>query len=477
MTFVLFVIRFGMEESLQNTVPMAAELPTISVLVLNYNGLEHLEPCFRSLQELEYPADKLEFVLIDNASRDGSVEFMQAHFPAVKIVRHPENYGFSKGNNLGAREASGQLVAFLNNDMRVDRRWLIELVQPLLRDPGVVCAASKILSWDGRQIDYAGSGMNILGYGYQEGWGEPPTAHSEEKFILAPCGGAMLVDRRVFLQSGGFDEEFFAFYEDLDLGWRLWVLGYQVVYAPRAITYHVHHGWWGKAPGEKMAVLYQRNAFSSLVKNYDDQNLGQVLPVALLLFLRRAFLATGVDPSPFRPEPQAVAPHLHAEIPHPDTEAASSLPAPALSTAPQIYGSVYYFRETWRTLRQEGLVRLWRKAIAEVRRRWPRCVRLRKQRQARPGHVFVASRAISHLIAADDLVQGLDLLMQKRRTIQSRRGRPDREIIPIFRWPLASDNPNPHYMQTMDDLITASGLRDSLECEGERDEAGADHQR
>src|SRR3989304_583277 len=78
---------------------MQEGLPAISVLVLNFNGLKHLEPCFSSLQQLEYPADKLELILVDNHSSDGSVEFMQTHFPGVKIIRHPQNYGFSKGNN------------------------------------------------------------------------------------------------------------------------------------------------------------------------------------------------------------------------------------------------------------------------------------------------------------------------------------------------------------------------------------------
>jgi GT2 family glycosyltransferase len=230
---------------------------------------------------LRYPADRLELMLVDNASADGSFQFIAARFPQVTVVNNPDNYGFARGNNEGARLARGQLVAFLNPDMRVEPNWLAELVASLQRDPSVVCAASKILSWNGQHIDFAGSSANFLGYGYQEGWGEPSRSQSSEKLILAPCGGAMMINRQVFLDSGGFDEDYFAFYEDLDLGWRLWLMGYQVAYVPRAVAYHVHHGSWDQVPNAKISVLYQRNAMSTLVKNYDDENLKRVLPCTL----------------------------------------------------------------------------------------------------------------------------------------------------------------------------------------------------
>lgn len=444
------------------------ELPTVSVLVLNYNGLQHLERCFSSLQQLEYPAEKLELILVDNHSSDGSVEFMRAQFPTVKTICHTENFGFSKGNNLGAAQARGQLVAFLNNDMRVDPRWLIELVQPLLRAPGVVSAGSKILSWDGQYIDYGGSAASFMGFGYQEGWQEPPTAHDEAKLILAPCGGAMLVDRQVFLDSGGFDEDYFAFYEDLDLGWRLWVMGYQAAYAPRAITYHVHHGWWGQVPNAKVSLLYQRNAFSTMFKNYSDENLRRVLPMALLLYLRRTYLVTELDASHLRSESPAIAPHLHAETPHADPLPVS----PGSSTAEPVYDGAYYLQETWRTLRRDGPARLVRKAAAELQRRWrnrPRrlfSVKRRAPQQARPGYSVVNRRAISHLIAADDLVRDWEHLMQKRQAVQRRRRRTDQEIFKLFGQPFHTEYSNPHYVQTLNDLADAGELHSLFEQEG-----------
>ncbi|HXV97794.1 MAG TPA: glycosyltransferase family 2 protein, partial [Anaerolineae bacterium] len=228
------------------------KLPFVSVIVLNYNTCEHLETCFRSLQQLIYPTDKLELILVDNASTDQSVAYVQTHFASVKLIVNDKNYGFSQGNNIGAAKAAGELIAFLNPDMRVDPRWLIELVKLLLEDTEVAAIGSKILNWDGQQIDFAGGAANFYGYGYQTGRGQEASADFDQVMpTLFACGGAMVIRRQLFLEVGGFDEDFFAYYEDLDLGWRLWVLGYKVFLAPASITYHHHHGAWKKVADEK----------------------------------------------------------------------------------------------------------------------------------------------------------------------------------------------------------------------------------
>src|SRR5436190_2997233 len=108
------------------------KLPTVSVVVLNYNGLKHLDTCFLSLGALEYPKDRLELILTDNGSSDGSVEFMRKRFPQVRVVETGGNLGFAAGNNFGVERATGQYVAFLNNDTRVEPDWLSELVKTLV---------------------------------------------------------------------------------------------------------------------------------------------------------------------------------------------------------------------------------------------------------------------------------------------------------------------------------------------------------
>lgn len=263
---------------------MQSTLPTVSVIVLNYNGRQHLADCFGSLLDLDYPEGKLELMLVDNASTDDSVEYIQTHYPQVRIVRSKENVGFGSGNNLGAREATGQCVVFLNNDMWVHPQFVQGLVEAIQSDPAVVCAGAKILNWDGSRFDFAGAAAHFAGYAYQVGMGEPfsPDRFTEIQPILFACGGAMMVDRQVFLDIGGFDDNYFIYYEDLDLGWRLWVLGYKVVFAPNAIVRHRHHGTMDSFSDYRKRVLYKRNALYSVFKNYDDENLSRVLPAVLL---------------------------------------------------------------------------------------------------------------------------------------------------------------------------------------------------
>jgi GT2 family glycosyltransferase len=259
-------------------------LPVVTVIVLNYNGLHHLQACFASLARLEYPADRLELMLVDNASTDGSVDYVQTNYPHSTIIRNASNLGFAPANNRGAREARGQFVVFLNNDMVVEPGFVKGIVEALQTHPQAVCAGAKILNWDGTQFDFAGAAAHFIGYAYQVDLGKPFDAakHAEVKPILYACGGAMLIDRQVFLDVGGFDEDYFIYYEDLDLGWRLWVLGHEVVFAPNAVAKHRHHGTMDGFSNYRKRVLYQRNVLSSALKNYDDVNMPRVMAAALL---------------------------------------------------------------------------------------------------------------------------------------------------------------------------------------------------
>jgi GT2 family glycosyltransferase len=259
-------------------------LPSVTIIVLNYNGLHHLQTCFASLAEVDYPTEQLELMLVDNASTDGSVAFVQSHYPQVNIVQNETNLGFAPANNRGAREARGQYVVFLNNDMVVEPEFLRGLIEAIASMPGAVCAGAKILNWDGTQFDFGGAASHFAGYAYQIGLGKP---YSDSQFtesgpILYACGGAMLIERHVFLDVGGFDEDYFIYYEDLDLGWRLWILGYDVVFAPRAVARHRHHGTMDGFSNYRKRVLYKRNALSSALKNYADENMGRVMAAVLL---------------------------------------------------------------------------------------------------------------------------------------------------------------------------------------------------
>jgi GT2 family glycosyltransferase len=421
-----------------------AETPSVTVIVLNYNGLEHLETCFRSLAALDYPTDRLELMLVDNGSTDGSVAWTRVHFPAVRIVEAGRNLGFAGGNNAGARAARGEIVTFLNNDMRVAPDWLAELVAPFRDAPDVVCVGSRILNWEGTRIDYADGGMNFYGYGYQLDHGRRTTDDvGTVRPQLSVCGGAMAVRRELFRQWDGFDEDYFAFYEDTDLGWRFWVLGYRVLLAPRAVTYHRGHGTAGRLGGEKRRLLYERNALLSIIKNYERENLDRILPAALLLLLQRAWLTSGVDSDHFRQ----------------DVSAPIRSPSPSADDA---YTTRYYLRRAWETLRTEGLTGLWETVRGELRWRTGGSPLGRLfRRRARPsasGEIAITRESLAHLVAASDVMALLPRMMEKRACIQAARRRPDAEIFPLFRRPLELSLFTPAFKQAQASVVTALGL-------------------
>jgi GT2 family glycosyltransferase len=280
------------------------ELPSAAIVILNYNGRHHLEGCFASLAALAYPKDRLQVILIDNGSDDGSREEMREKYRWVRLVENEKNVGFTGGCNQGAELASGaEMLVFLNNDMRVEPNWLHELVAPLVRGECEATTA-KMYSWDGKLINSAGGGMNFHGIGIQHGYLEHPTPeHDFPRLSLFACGGAMAIRRSVFQEIGGFDPEFFAYYEDVDLGWRMWVLGHRVHYVPTAVCYHHHSSTSRTFPPETIRVLQVRNPLYSCFKNYGDEAMRRVLPAMIALSVRRMLLISGIPSDrPFRIE-------------------------------------------------------------------------------------------------------------------------------------------------------------------------------
>jgi GT2 family glycosyltransferase len=264
------------------------EWPTVSVVVINYNGREYLERCIASLTELDYPADRVEIVLIDNASSDGSVEMVEAaHGDRVRIIRNASNLGFSPVVNQGARAATGTYLALLNNDATADPQWLTAAVRLLEQGGRTACVASKILRDDRETIDYGGGQMAFYGHGFAAGNDRPDPGEEEPRATLFASGGAMVINRELFLDVGGFDETFFAFFEDVDFGWRLWLYGHEVRYLPTSKVYHRHHGTIERFGYPRERYLLERNALRMLVKNYGDENLARVLPGSIALSLLR----------------------------------------------------------------------------------------------------------------------------------------------------------------------------------------------
>jgi GT2 family glycosyltransferase len=278
------------------------EFPKVSIVIVNLNGKHHLSECFNSILKLHYPKDKIEVVLIDNGSTDGSVEFVTSKYEWVKLICNTRNEGFAKPSNDGARAATGEYVAFLNNDMRVQRDWLIELVNSIKKN-NAQCAGSVILNWNGKLLDFAGGSFNFFGMGYQFNFGRPlsevENEISEDKELLFACGGSMLVERSLFLEAGGFDEDFFAYFEDADFGWRFRLLGYKTVLSAKSRVFHKHHSTANTFNYEKMDLIFNRNSLFMIYKNYSEEILNKTFWPVILMNYRFLYDRSGLNKDDF----------------------------------------------------------------------------------------------------------------------------------------------------------------------------------
>lgn len=268
----------------------------VSVVLVNYRGAEDTITCLRAFADVEWPEDRLELVVVDNDSGDGSAERIRAAVPHATVVESGANLGFAGGCNLGVEHASGEWVAFLNNDARPGPRWIAAAVEAMQADPTIGAVASKVLDWDGNLVDYVDGSLTWYGAGYKREAEKPDSpAYDVPKDVLFGTGAAMFVPTDLYREVGGFDERFFMFYEDVDLGWRLNLLGYRVRYVPGSVAFHKHHVTMKKFGNFREAYLLERNALLSMYKNLDDESLAKALPAAMALAVRRSIARTGLD--------------------------------------------------------------------------------------------------------------------------------------------------------------------------------------
>jgi GT2 family glycosyltransferase len=220
-------------------------MPRTSIVIPNLNGRRFLGPCLEALV-LQTDSD-FETIVVDNGSADGSVAFVRERFPDAKVMELRSNHGFAGAMNAGIAEAKGDVVAFLNNDAVPERTWLEELRGCLDRHPRAAAATAKLVSSEAPAIlDGAGDGMTpsflpfVRGHGKRDG-----SAFEEELEVFAASGAASLWRGDLLRELGGFDERFFAYYEDVDLSFRARLLGYECWFAPSAVAAHARGGTAG----------------------------------------------------------------------------------------------------------------------------------------------------------------------------------------------------------------------------------------
>ncbi len=240
----------------------------ISVVIVNWNGKHLLGECLDSL--LAQSVGGIEIILVDNGSQDGSAEYVLERYHDVRVVSLPENIGFAGGNNAGIRAASGRYIALLNNDTKVDPNWLTNLLKEAEASPAIVGMwASKILSYDKPDIiDNVGLLMYPDGLGRGKGRLEVDGGQydrTEEAFFPSGCAG--LYRRKMLDEIGLFDEAFFAYADDVDLGLRARLAGWQCIYVPSAKVYHKYSAS-SSAHSPFKAFLVERNRIWVLLKYY-----------------------------------------------------------------------------------------------------------------------------------------------------------------------------------------------------------------
>lgn len=251
--------------------------PRVTIIIVNYNGMKFLDNCLKSLKKILYPNYCV--IVVDNGSTDGSVDFIRKNYPDyVTLVQNKENLGFLKANNrVLESNLDSDYVLLLNNDTEVEPDWLKELVAVAESDPLIAALQPKLRSLRDREVfDYNGAAGGYLDkYGYTVCRGrvfdtiERDTGQYEDICEVFWAGGsAIFIRQKVLSETGLMDEDFIAHFDEIDLCWRMRLVGYKVLYVPSAVVYH----FGGGTPNPQKAYLNQRNNLLTLIKNYSLGN-------------------------------------------------------------------------------------------------------------------------------------------------------------------------------------------------------------
>jgi GT2 family glycosyltransferase len=246
------------------------ETPLVSVIVVNWNGIAFLPDCLASLEKQTWP--HLEFIIVDNGSKDASAELIRQwsqRVPNAQAIFLTRNTGFCEANNVGFAKARGEWIALLNNDASVEPNWIEELVRCGDGAAKIGMLGSKILFVEPEGvIDKTGHLIYWDGQNRGRGTMETDTGQYErDEEILWPDACAALYHRKVFEETGGFDESFFAFGDDADLGMRARLLGWKAWYVPKAVVHHRHSATAGVYSPLKI-MLVERNRLLLAIKNF-----------------------------------------------------------------------------------------------------------------------------------------------------------------------------------------------------------------
>ncbi|MBK7920470.1 MAG: glycosyltransferase family 2 protein [Chloroflexi bacterium] len=246
--------------------------PAISIIIPHLNGRHHLDDCLQSLRRQTWR--DFEALLVDNGSTDGTQDYVAENYPEVRLVQLPENRGFTGACNAGWQAAQGEIIILLNNDTEADPRWLAEVMAAFDRHPRAGSIASKMLLFDRRDhLHTAGDFYRMDGIPGNRGvWQADIGQFDQEEMVFSACGGSSAYRRALLDEIGFLDDDFFFSCEDVDVGWRANLAGWEVWYAPTAVIYHKLKATGGAVTG---SYYDGRNFLYLIWKNYPASLLRQ----------------------------------------------------------------------------------------------------------------------------------------------------------------------------------------------------------
>ena len=260
----------------------------VLIVILVYNGAQYLRDCFYSLAKITYPKERFKILVIDNASADDSVAYLKSDWVEIKLLVNEKNIGFAAGNNLGMKYAINNnfdYVYLLNQDTVVKPDFLEKAVEIGESQKEIGAVQSKLLLYQSQdKINSIGNEIHYLGFAFAGGYQLPDQA-MKEKEITYPSGACTLFKTSVLKEVGLFNEEFFMYHEDTDLGWRLWLGGWKVMLAPKSIVYHKYEF----SRSIKKYYYMERNRRLVVFQNYKLPTILLILPACFFMNLAMFF--------------------------------------------------------------------------------------------------------------------------------------------------------------------------------------------
>jgi hypothetical protein len=263
----------------------------VSIVIVNYNGLKWLKDCFDSIEQQNYK--DIQIIMVDNDSKDESVDFVLKNYPQVEIVYSKSNLGFAGGNNLAIEHIKGEYVILLNNDTKVEKNTIGNLVKALDNNKKIGSVQAKlVLMNEPEKLDICGAfwtGSTFLYY-YGCFKNKNLEIYNKPMKVFSNKGAAQMIRKSIIDKIGLFDDDFWSYYEETDFCHRVWISGSECWYEPSAVVYHANGGTSLNFKNEFVQFHNYKNKLMSFIKNFDKIELIMIIPKYIFMTIMISFI-------------------------------------------------------------------------------------------------------------------------------------------------------------------------------------------